>query len=688
MSANTIYGVQVLFQNDTLYAAAGGDRTAAMKAHVDAAAALGVEVIRFPGDWRALQESGPDTYSAWYLDEVAETVAYAKSLGISVVMTFAQTPYWATDGSADPSSQAAIWAPPVGAAAEAYAEALVAFHDELAGAGVLDAVIAWEIWNEPNTTTFWPTGDVRPGTDVQVSLSSAAEYVTLLNTAYDALKAVDPSAVVLGGALAGCDTDYLSEMYALGAKFDALAVHPYTKADPFEDGIAYAPDETDARDPLSLTWSFKAGVEAIHDLMVAAGDAGKGIWFTEFGWSSTSAWGGAGSAADQAQFLAEALDIIEAWDFVDAAIAYRLFDGQGEEFGMYRADGTLKPSGEVLRDFLDGLGIELPAETIAGLETLSDTRTASFYSASSAVTATLDEINALLAAFGGADIPDLRNMAGSDFGDRFTGDAHDNRIGGGGGNDTLDGGDGNDVIVGGDGDNWLFGGADDDVITGGADCDWIEGGSGADTITGGGYHGHVVYWSSSQGVTVNLATGVTRGGDAEGDRLLGIIAVDGSELADVLTGSAGDNWVVGKGGNDVLNGLAGADRVDGGDGNDIVTGGRGADILIGGDGADRFDFNAVSESGRTSATRDVVVDFSRGEDRLDLSTIDASTRAGGNQTFRWIGTAAFHKHAGELHMVRTASGLLVEGDINGDARADFQIHLKSLTALAATDLIL
>ncbi len=649
MGASTEYGVQVLFQNQVLYDRAGGDMIAGMKAHVDAAAELGVKLIRFPGDWRAMQPDNAATTSADYLKQVTDTLAYAKGLGISVIMTFAQTPFWATSGTGDPNSQAAIWSPPTGAAADAYASALVKLYDTIKAAGLEGTVKAWEIWNEPNTTTFWPTANLRPGTDVQVTLDAAAQYVELLNTAYDALKAKAPSAVVLGGSLAACDTDYLKAMYAAGAKFDGFALHPYTKANPFHGGVAYGPSETDAADALSSVWSFKSGVEDFRNVMVANGDADKHLWFTEFGWSSTSAWGGAGSAAAQAEFLGQALNIIKGWDFVDAAIAYRLFDGQGEEFGMRAADGTLKASGAVFKDFLTHLSSPGGSSPAA---------------------------------------PAATTIIGTNAADTLSGTEAQNTIVGNGGNDRIDGKGGNDIISGGAGDNWIFGGAGNDRITGGADCDWIEGGAGADVLVGGGYHGHILYWSSTTGVSVNLSSGRASGGDAQGDNFSGIIAVDGSQFSDALTGNSADNWLIGLGGNDQLSALAGRDRVEGGAGNDVITGGYGADQLSGGAGRDVFNFDSLLDSGTATATRDLITDFTRGQDRIDLATIDANTRLSGDQAFRFIGTQGFHAKAGELHTRATASGLILEGDINGDGRADFQIDVATQKYMITADFVL
>jgi serralysin len=224
------------------------------------------------------------------------------------------------------------------------------------------------------------------------------------------------------------------------------------------------------------------------------------------------------------------------------------------------------------------------------------------------------------------------------------------------------------MIRGGAGDNWLFGGDGSDQIIGGAECDWIEGGAGADTITGGGYHGHVLYWSSKAGVTVNLTTGATSGGDAQGHKLSGIEAVDGSNFGDTLTGNNGDNWTIGLGGNDALRGMGGNDRIDGGA------------------GADRFDFDLSTDS--TKGVRDSILDFMRGQDKIDLSTIDASTRAVGNQAFAFIGASAFYRKAGELHTVKTSGGLYIEGDVNGDARADFQIYVKAIALMSAAEFVL
>ncbi|MBI3350386.1 MAG: RTX toxin [Burkholderiales bacterium] len=153
----------------------------------------------------------------------------------------------------------------------------------------------------------------------------------------------------------------------------------------------------------------------------------------------------------------------------------------------------------------------------------------------------------------GDSFQSIENLTGGSGDDQLTGEASANTLIGGAGNDTLVGLAGNDKLDGGDGD------------------DLLDGGSGADQLTGGASTDTATYALSSQGVQVNLTTGLGRGGDAEGDRLSGIENLIGSERDDVLTGTAGINKLVGGAGDDVLDGGDAADVLDGGDGSDTAS---------------------------------------------------------------------------------------------------------------------
>ena len=58
--------------------------------------------------------------------------------------------------------------------------------------------------------------------------------------------------------------------------------------------------------------------------------------------------------------------------------------------------------------------------------------------------------------------------------------------------------------------------------------------------------------------------------------------IEGTDMADKLTGTADGESIAGKGGDDTIHGGAGDDSLSGGDGNDLLVGGAGADTLKGG----------------------------------------------------------------------------------------------------------
>lgn len=170
--------------------------------------------------------------------------------------------------------------------------------------------------------------------------------------------------------------------------------------------------------------------------------------------------------------------------------------------------------------------------------------------------------------------------------------------------------------------------------------------------------------------------------------LLGVANLDGTGNGsdNVLIGNAGANTLSGLAGADILLGLNGSDRLVGGEGRDVLVGGGGRDVLTGGADADVFDFNALGET-RKGAQRDIITDFLRGIDDIDLSDIDAR-HGGSDNAFKWIGKQAFHGKKGELHYIKKSGFVLVEGDTNGDGKADFQIKVDGVGALGGGDFIL
>ena len=168
---------------------------------------------------------------------------------------------------------------------------------------------------------------------------------------------------------------------------------------------------------------------------------------------------------------------------------------------------------------------------------------------------------------------------------------------------------------------------------------------------------------------------------------LGNDTMFGGVGGDIMFGDSGNDNIFGNENDDFMRGGAGNDILNGGAQFDVLIGGIGKDYLTGGPDADNFRFFSVLDS-KKGAPRDVIVDFSRPQDdAIDLSNIDAK-KGGLDDAFRFIGRHDFHDKAGELHYIKLAARLLLEGDTNGDGRADFQIEVHGVPGLVAGDLIL
>jgi Ca2+-binding RTX toxin-like protein len=136
----------------------------------------------------------------------------------------------------------------------------------------------------------------------------------------------------------------------------------------------------------------------------------------------------------------------------------------------------------------------------------------------------------------------------------------------------------------------------------------------------------------------------------------------------------------------VIIGTDGNDTLVGGPGNDLLIGGLGRDLLTGGEGSDTFRFNDIAES-PAGRERDRITDFTPGEDKIDVSNIDAIV-GGEHDSFTFIGTNAFSA-AGQLRQFDQGNATIIEGDVTGDGNADFQIALLTRgLVLTADDFVL
>jgi hypothetical protein len=220
-------------------------------------------------DWQEV-EVEPGNYDFSQLDNI---VNEGSSAGLKIMLSFFHAPvFYRTDTSglmpADPST-------------------FGAFMQAVAGR-YAGQVQAYELWNEENLDREAGTGNVDPTT-----------YLPLLEAGYTGVKSADPNALVLLGApsptganVPGVSIDditYLQQLYAINGGeaagfFDVLSAHP--------SGFSNPPDCTPATPQCSLSGGWNTDdsffaftrVSEYRDVMVQNGDAGKQIWFTEFGY--------------------------------------------------------------------------------------------------------------------------------------------------------------------------------------------------------------------------------------------------------------------------------------------------------------------------------------------------------------------------------------------------------------------
>jgi serralysin len=195
---------------------------------------------------------------------------------------------------------------------------------------------------------------------------------------------------------------------------------------------------------------------------------------------------------------------------------------------------------------------------------------------------------------------------------------------------TLD-----NALTGNRGANQLFGSRGTDTLNGMAGADRLDGGADLDTAS---------YQNAKalEGVLIDLARGTGTGGDAQGDRLIGIENVTGSILDDTLRGGAGENILSGSDGNDALDGRGGFD------------------LLRGGNGSDAFVF-------ATGYGHDTIEDFVVSGDMQDAINLAGLV---GVENFRDLKKS---------HMQAVGDDVVITGD-KGDTLTIMDVTMKELTA--------
>ncbi len=188
-------------------------------ADLDHMKTLGIAVVRRGFAWESIEKSkGVYDFSAH--DAIMQELR-TRGLRVLGVLAFANKLYGPVREDE-------------GRAAYARYAAAVAEHYRADG-------VMWELWNEPNTMTFWGRHGKQGNTPAY-----ADEYVNLVKAAVPAMRAADPGCCIVAGSVSCLWKesyrwiDACFEKGILQCGIDAWSVHPYSPSLPEDYVAAYA----------------------------------------------------------------------------------------------------------------------------------------------------------------------------------------------------------------------------------------------------------------------------------------------------------------------------------------------------------------------------------------------------------------------------------------------------------------
>jgi hypothetical protein len=228
--------------------------------HARPFARIGAKYVRFWDNGVGLWSGIETEKGKWDWSALDRYIGWTQAAKIEPLVVLAGTPAWATS---DPSYESYIgrgaFSPPTNLADwEEYCRQMARRYK--------GKVHYYEVWNEPNNNGIAPKGFFFYGTPEQ--------YFAILQTAYRAVKAEDPTAKILAPSGTGDFFPFLKRIVDLGGLnyFDILSVHCYCSPFPAEIGYQFSDEK-----------SYSHRIETARDIMHAGGQV-KPIWNTEFGY--------------------------------------------------------------------------------------------------------------------------------------------------------------------------------------------------------------------------------------------------------------------------------------------------------------------------------------------------------------------------------------------------------------------
>lgn len=266
-----------------------------------------------PAAWQPQDPADPN-YNWSYLDA---GVIEAVRAGLNPVLLVDGAPTWAQRCTAPPGLQATNLCDPDPAALANFATAAARRYS--GSFGGLPRVQYWQGLNEPNLTLFF-----FPQFNTEFKPLSPALYRALINSFYGAVKAVDPSNLVLAAGLGPTELRgynvgpmrFTRELLCMkgtehpkpikgkcpgGVHFDIFDIHPYSTGGPTHQG---RPNDVQSGDLPKLQALLTAADKAKR---IRGSFKRTQLWITEFSWDSNPPDPGGLPMAILTQWTAEAM---------------------------------------------------------------------------------------------------------------------------------------------------------------------------------------------------------------------------------------------------------------------------------------------------------------------------------------------------------------------------------------------
>jgi hypothetical protein len=288
--------------------------------------------------WRDIEGKGKGIFDWSEADRVAKTTSDA---GIKLLVRIDFEPDWSRADHAHNGHPDNL---------QDYSDFVQAVANRYKAGSPYGTVSAIEIWNEPNLQREW--GD-------PINQQSAALYVDMVKRAYQAIKAVSPTTLVVTAGLsptgwsddtARPDDKYLQWMFDAGLSgwYDVLGLHGNSQVSDPTAPIGSVPGLDDG------SFYFRR-IEQLRQVQVANGDANKPIWLLEFGWTADAvhpayAWFAVSEQQKAANILSAFQYARTNWPWLGTMFVWTLPDpswnSQREEYwwAIANPDGSPRPA--------------------------------------------------------------------------------------------------------------------------------------------------------------------------------------------------------------------------------------------------------------------------------------------------------------------------------------------------------